>query len=302
MNFGMESVLDHNPEVQPLPLFHVLDERGAATHGHLGDRTLKDHLIGTWTILKAWDQPVTLCHAGLFHSVYATDFFPHPLFDFTERADLLRLIGSEAEGRVFLFCTIDRRDLLRQLSGKDRIPETGLDALNFRTQQRQHLNQLAVAELLLIEMANMAEQISDDGIIPGRWMAPVSRLGCLVREGLSHVPPIFNNCTIRLRPEDEDCARSAYLRGGAALAEDYHSTKKDFAEAHSRNPWISEPQILLGLIALGSGDWGEAKRYADQSIDLLRQWGTSWDKRRSWGEWKEMAERVKSIAERAMAE
>jgi hypothetical protein len=190
--------------------------------------------------------------------------------------------------------------MLRQLSGRDRIPETGLNALNFRTQQRQPLSQLAVAELLLIEMANMAEQISGDGMVPGHWMASVSRLGCLVREVISPVPPIFNNCTVGLTPEDEGRARSAYLRGGSALSEDYRSARKDFAETYSSNPWVSEPYILLGLMALDSDDWSEAKRYADQGIDLLRQWGTPWDKRRSLGEWNELAECVKSIAERAM--
>ena len=298
--YNMEFAV-HNSGLKPFPLFHALDKRGAAAHGHSGSRTLKDHLIGTCQILKAWNQPIDLCLAGLFHSGYATEFFPHPLFDLTERGDLRRLIGVEAEERVFLFCTIDRRDLLRQLSGTDLIPETGLKALNFRTQQRWALDQGTVADLLLIEMANMAEQMSGDGMGPGQWMASVSRLGYLVREVVSHVPPIFNNCTVGLRSDDEGRARTAYLQGCAALSENYLTAKKDFAEAHSSNPWVFEPQILLGLMALDSADWGEAKRFADQSINLLRQWGTAWDKRRSWAEWNELAERVKSLAERAMA-
>ena len=137
----------------------------------------------------------------------------------------------------------------------------GLDVLNFRTKKRQHLSRLMVAELLLIEMANTAEQTSTDEMLPGCWMREVSWAGGLIRDVISQSPPIFNNCTIQLRQQDEESARSSYLHGLAALADDYRSAEQYFVNAHLYNPWIAEPRILLGIIALYSGDWGKAEQY-----------------------------------------
>jgi len=67
------------------------------------------HLIGTRRLLASWGCRSALCDAGLFHSVYGTEYFePNRLPD---RADVVKLIGSDAERLAWLWCAIRRRTL-----------------------------------------------------------------------------------------------------------------------------------------------------------------------------------------------
>ena len=71
-----------------------------------------DHLRGVWLMLVAWEQPRAVCRLGLFHSAYSNSFVSMNLFDPTrDRAALAELIGEEAEGLVYGFCSIDRQQL-----------------------------------------------------------------------------------------------------------------------------------------------------------------------------------------------
>ena len=74
--------------------------------GHL-DTTLFDHLWGTYSILKKQNKPEYLCLAGLFHSIYATEYFK---FNTTyTRNEVKDLIGEQAEILVYEFCNISPR-------------------------------------------------------------------------------------------------------------------------------------------------------------------------------------------------
>lgn len=89
-----------------------------ATHtsniNHL-DRTLFEHLFGTYTLLQDLGMPRHVCLAGLYHSVYETEYFQFNT-PFT-REIVQQLIGHEAESIVYEFCNtvprttnlIDRR-------------------------------------------------------------------------------------------------------------------------------------------------------------------------------------------------
>jgi hypothetical protein len=74
-----------------------------ASIGHL-DKTLFDHLWGTYSILKQQGKPEYLCLAGLFHSVYETEYFKfgNPY----TRKEVEELIGTQAEHLVYEFCNI----------------------------------------------------------------------------------------------------------------------------------------------------------------------------------------------------
>jgi hypothetical protein len=279
------------------PLLEILSERGASRYEHAGDRTLKDHLIGTWKILSAWNQSDELCLAGLFHSCYSTDAFPYPLFDLSERADLQRLLGRNAEERAFLFCCIDRRDLLRQLTKTKIIKSEGVDGLNFRTGERKRLPRRIVADLLVIEMANAAEQTSDEDGWPGEWVAQVSQLGKLIREIVHPVPQIFDSCTQSLDPEDENRARTLYRQGALILSSDLKQAELSFLQASKSNPWVGEPRLFLGMIALQMERWDEAQIQSDRAIDLLLKWGTSWDKHRSCQSWIGKASQIRHLSQ-----
>jgi hypothetical protein len=67
------------------------------------------HLVGTRRLLAAWGERGALCDAGLFHSVYGTEYFePDRVAD---RDDVVAVIGVEAERIAWLWCAI-RRDTL----------------------------------------------------------------------------------------------------------------------------------------------------------------------------------------------
>lgn len=287
------SFIDSGPEVQSL--LDVLAQRGAVSYEHSG-RTLKDHLRGVCDILAAWDQPAMLYRAGLFHSCYSTDVYPYALYDLSERPEVRRLIGPEAEERAYLFCVMDRRDFLRQLAPCAQIPEDKVEITDLHTGQRRRLNRSVVADLLVMEMANSAEQTMCDDASPGHWMATAAHSGLLVRDVLPSVPPVFGNCTAELSKADEDRARQLYLQGESMLASDPGTAAIYLTEACRLNPWVAEPGILLALIDLQAGRRGEAMRRAGLGTDLLLQWRTAWDKRKSWAEWMNLTSRIKKLS------
>ena len=67
------------------------------------------HLGGTRRLLMAWGERPALCDAGLFHSVYGTEFFvPERV---AERDDVVAVIGVEAERVAWLWCAIKRETI-----------------------------------------------------------------------------------------------------------------------------------------------------------------------------------------------
>jgi (p)ppGpp synthase/HD superfamily hydrolase len=98
---------------------------------------LFDHLCAVYTILKNSNKPDYVCIAGLFHSVYETEYFKFSR-PYT-RDEVKRMIGEKAEELVYEFCnTVPRVTKLTERSG------------NWSDQM--------YADLLDIELANMYEQ------------------------------------------------------------------------------------------------------------------------------------------------
>jgi ribosomal protein L16 Arg81 hydroxylase len=91
-----------------------LEEGGARGVAHSG-RTFLDHLLGTAEILQRWGGGAALVKAGLFHSVYGTEYFRDSLVSFDGRARVRALIGDEAEHLAFLFCACERGSIHRAL-------------------------------------------------------------------------------------------------------------------------------------------------------------------------------------------
>tara|TARA_R100001377_G_C3114210_1_gene83693 strand:+ start:122 stop:496 length:375 start_codon:yes stop_codon:yes gene_type:complete len=77
----------------------------ANTKSHSG-RTLIDHLIGVYNILKNDGAPQYLQDAGLFHSIYGTVIFKHQSTN--NRDAIIELIGEQAEEIVWEFCNLPR--------------------------------------------------------------------------------------------------------------------------------------------------------------------------------------------------
>jgi hypothetical protein len=80
------------------------------------DRTLFEHLFGTYTLLQNLGKPKHVCLAGLYHSVYETEYFQFNS-PFT-RPMVQKLIGEQAETIVYEFCnTVPRTTNLVERRG-----------------------------------------------------------------------------------------------------------------------------------------------------------------------------------------
>jgi hypothetical protein len=84
------------------------------------------HLIGTRRVLAAWDARPALCDAGLFHSVYGTEYFKPARTP--ERDAVVAIIGVEAERIAWLWCAI-RRDTLDPDGAAVELRAGGTEAL-----------------------------------------------------------------------------------------------------------------------------------------------------------------------------
>ena len=123
-----------------------------------GNSTLFNHLIETKFLLQSWGASEDVYHAGLFHSIYDTEYYKGFSWSDKEKDrlhnDLVRIIGPRSERLVRLFGTIDRQkfeddcingtptSIKDQVSGKD-IPITSQD----------------VSDLCNIMVANLIDQI-----------------------------------------------------------------------------------------------------------------------------------------------
>jgi len=106
----------------------LLRERGAATIEHPGG-TLLDHLGRVRHQLDEWGASLEVQLAGLCHACYGTDGFGVSLLEITERPCLIEVIGSEAEGFVYLYGSCDRAYAYPQLASfpvefRDRFTDT----------------------------------------------------------------------------------------------------------------------------------------------------------------------------------
>lgn len=82
--------------------------------------TLFKHLYGTYKILKSHGADEDVCLAGLYHSVYGTEFYSRLQL---EREQVKNIIGDRAENLVYDFCLLSDRDtqLLGNMNSDPRL-------------------------------------------------------------------------------------------------------------------------------------------------------------------------------------
>lgn len=124
----LKTIKDNYPEHHALEVINNL----TSNISHSGS-SLRNHLIGTYEIMAALGFPRAACLAGLFHSVYDTEYFQTNLN--ISRKEVTDVIGVAAEALVHKFCTLRPR--------KNYI----LDPSNPKAR-----------ELAMIEYANLLEQ------------------------------------------------------------------------------------------------------------------------------------------------
>ena len=116
------------------------------------DRGLLDHLLGTRQLLVEWEARPALCDAGLFHSVYGTEYYELKAIPLTMRNEVQQLIGDEAESLAWLFCMM-RRETLFQNPGR----EGELRVQHRLTDEWLPLTKIQFQDLLTMTIANTLE-------------------------------------------------------------------------------------------------------------------------------------------------
>ncbi|KAI5081381.1 hypothetical protein GOP47_0004564 [Adiantum capillus-veneris] len=207
----------------------------------------------------------------------------------------------------------------------------GITVKHIRTGEDVQLPRSVVAAFLYLTMADFIDQLTgwqdtlfgnESGTLswsgnnwtalwpgdgkPGLWMSAISRMGVLLNIILREeeigikVPPVFNNCTAILDPEDQIRARDLYWEAvhfkskGTELLGRVESLLK---QACAANPWVGEPHVLLAQVCLSRDEFETAEEEASKGLCLLLQWGTNWDKRVSWEGWVAWARVLHSKAQ-----
>ncbi len=114
------------------------------------NRTLFEHLYGTYVFLKQWGCDEDVCRAGFFHSIYGTKIFKKNALPYSKRNLVRLLIGNRSEQLVYYFSLAD--DLYRMAHSQS--PCLTDDEYRLKIP----IGAKDLEDLLLIEIANQAEQ------------------------------------------------------------------------------------------------------------------------------------------------
>jgi hypothetical protein len=279
-----------NSSVDELPDDHrmadaivaFLEGEGAAELGHAGGRTLLDHLLGTYSVARRWGQPMWLAHAALIHSVYGTDAYDRQLLSEARRDDLVAVAGAQAERLAYLFCVTPRRPLFAgtHLWARDlptRTTATGGSAKRGDPPTRDELD-----ALILLHMANLAEQARAPDGSPGRWLVRLGELAELLVDSDTVVPPLFVAHLAAFSEADEALTRRVYTQ---ALSDQGEARAGGFALAAAVCPVVPEPCVWLAQASRCRGDDASSSSWTAHARERLLALGTPWDKRLTFEEW-----------------
>jgi hypothetical protein len=105
--------------------FAFLQEITGTTE-HVKDKLFYTHLFNVYTYLKERGLPEEVCDAGLYHSIYGTEFYKFHHDRITR--DVVRgLIGDYAEELVYVFCTTKGRFKAFTTNSEGREPRQARD-------------------------------------------------------------------------------------------------------------------------------------------------------------------------------
>ena len=115
-------------------------------------KTLREHLINTYDILKRHNHNDTVCQAGALHSIFGTDVFKHETISLDNKHLVSKIISKEALELVELFCELQRPQCLDQAIKNKSLTVTT------RTGTTIELTESQLNNLCAIEAANLHEQ------------------------------------------------------------------------------------------------------------------------------------------------
>ena len=277
----------HNGDPNRAGLVDFLSSAGAARLSHAGGRTLLDHLVGTYSIVRRWAQPTWLQHAALIHSVYATEAYERQLISPARRDEVAAVAGEQAERLAYLFCVTPRRPLL----AGTHLWARGLPS---RSPGGEPPTRNELDALVLLHMANLAEQARAVDGSPGRWLARLYSLAELLVDSEVVTPPQFAGQLALFEEADEALTRMEYLY---ALEADGEARADALARAAALCPVVPEPCVWLAYVSRCRGDGDAARSWAAQARRRSSALGTAWDKRLSFDEWVEVIDAVSRPAD-----
>jgi len=276
----------HQSEI--LPILLLLNRAKQLPHGK---STLYEHLTGTYSILAAWNCPTIIQKFGLLHSVYSTQHYPHGVLSLECRQHLVDIAGVEVERLVYIFCTIERRELWANVS-YSKIPSSVRVKLhasdNFVT-----LDEDIIRSIAFVEVANAVEQSYAKSGLPGVWM--YEALDSLCRLEFPHGIATSNELSRWSEEmENEACLyyREFLESGGREM--------ELLRRALENNPFSGELHFLVGIEAVLRGQFDKAEALTRRAEKLLRAWGSAWDRRLGLREWLEIVNLARncSLSER----
>ena len=125
--------------------------------------TFLEHLIGVHHILRLWGQGPIIGRVGLLHSAYSNSYVNLALFNpnqVMERERMRSMVGTKAEELIYLFCNIDRQQVVvHTLLKQGFIPDNGLNVTHIRDDEEIiHLTPDILQLLVVFTMADVADQ------------------------------------------------------------------------------------------------------------------------------------------------
>ena len=264
-------------------IVRLLRSEGARRLRHAGKRELLDHLVGTYRIVRCWGQSIWLQHAALIHSVYGTDAYAEELFPLSRRHELVAVAGSQAERLAYLFCVTPRGPLL---AGTHRwahdLPSRSTGGASDGARDAPTRDELDA--LVLLHMANLAEQTRAGDGSPGRWLVRLVELAELLGESESVTPPVFALHLAGFWRDDESLLRWAY-RDAIGRGDDAETRASRFALAAAVCQVVAEPCIWLAAQSRWKGDVRSSRSWAACARKRILELGTPWDKRLTFDDW-----------------
>ena len=141
--------------------------------------TLLEHLAATCGLLEDWGNPPEVCVAGLFHSIYGTQYYRKQSADLSERERIRKAIGDDAEDLAYLFCVTDRRRFYEQVGATPAV------LVDQARETEVPVSAETLRRLLEIEAANFLEQAARRPDVPFEALDRTAKRFEAVREQLS---------------------------------------------------------------------------------------------------------------------
>ena len=268
----------------------LLQAEGADQHGHGAGRSLLDHLVGTYEIARRWEQPSWLAHAALIHSIYGTEAYRQRLIPPSRRREVSAVAGERAERLAHLFAVTPRRLLFARTHrwAPDLVAASG------RRDDEASAARPATGDefdaLVLLHLANLAEQARAPDGSPGTWLVDLRDLAEVVFDSDAVTPPLFIATLAGFSRADESACRGAY-RDGLGEIDSALRTER-LAMAAATCPVVGEPCVWLAYEARRRGDLSPAREWAHTAQRRLLALGATWDKRLRFDDWLTVTARL----------